>query len=165
MTYDVVIAGGGPVGLFLACELGLRHISTLVLERMENPQSPLKASWMGMRGLNIPSVEAFYRRGMLPDVRRSSLAWMDPAERRGFKMENAPASTPRFAGHFAGIMLDVNKIDFSDQKYVASGPGTTGGMISLEAIEELLAQHAEALGVTIKRGMAVTDFSEAEDGV
>jgi 2-polyprenyl-6-methoxyphenol hydroxylase-like FAD-dependent oxidoreductase len=165
MTYDVVIAGGGPVGLFLACELGLRRISTLVLERMETPQSPLKASWMGMRGLNIPSVEAFYRRGMLPDVRRSSLAWMDPAERRGFKMENAPASTPRFAGHFAGIMLDVNKIDFSDQKYVASGPGTTGGMISLEAIEELLAQHAEALGVTIKRGMAVTDFSEAEDGV
>jgi 2-polyprenyl-6-methoxyphenol hydroxylase-like FAD-dependent oxidoreductase len=165
MTYDVVIAGGGPVGLFLACELGLRRISTLVLERMETPQSPLKASWMGMRGLNIPSVEAFYRRGLLPDVRRSSLAWMDPAERRGFKMENAPASTPRFAGHFAGIMLDVNKIDFSDQKYVASGPGTTGGMISLEAIEELLAQHAEALGVTIKRGMAVTDFSEAEDGV
>jgi 2-polyprenyl-6-methoxyphenol hydroxylase-like FAD-dependent oxidoreductase len=165
MTYDVVIAGGGPVGLFLACELGLRRISTLVLERMETPQSPLKASWMGMRGLNIPSVEAFYRRGMLPDVRRSSLAWMDPAERQGFKMENAPASAPRFAGHFAGIMLDVNKIDFSDQKYVASGPGTTGGMISLEAIEELLAQHAEALGVTIKRGMAVTDFSEAEDGV
>jgi 2-polyprenyl-6-methoxyphenol hydroxylase-like FAD-dependent oxidoreductase len=165
MTYDVVIAGGGPVGLFLACELGLRRISTLVLERMETPQSPLKASWMGMRGLNIPSVEAFYRRGMLPDVRRSSLAWMDPAERQGFKMENAPASAPRFAGHFAGIMLDVNKIDFSDQKYVASGPGTTGGMISLEAIEEVLAQRAEALGVTIKRGMAVTDFSEAEDGV
>jgi 2-polyprenyl-6-methoxyphenol hydroxylase-like FAD-dependent oxidoreductase len=43
MTYDVVIAGGGPVGLFLACELGLRQISILVLERMETPQSPLKA--------------------------------------------------------------------------------------------------------------------------
>ncbi|MGA9716671.1 MAG: hypothetical protein WBQ79_00195 [Acidobacteriaceae bacterium] len=69
---------------------------------------------MGMRSVNIPSVEAFYRRGMLADVRRSSLAWMDPAERRGFKMENAP-SAPRFAGYFAGIMLDANKIDFSGQ--------------------------------------------------
>jgi 2-polyprenyl-6-methoxyphenol hydroxylase-like FAD-dependent oxidoreductase len=165
MTYDVVIAGGGPVGLFLACELGLRQVSTLVLERMETPQSPLKASWMGMRGLNIPSVEALYRRGMLPEIRRSSLAWMDPAERRGFKMENAPASAPRFAGHFAGIMLDASKIDFSSEKYVVSGPGTTGGMISLEGIEEVLARRAETLGVTIKRGMAVTDFTDAEDGV
>jgi 2-polyprenyl-6-methoxyphenol hydroxylase-like FAD-dependent oxidoreductase len=165
MTYDVVIAGGGPVGLFLACELGLREISTLVLERMPDPRSPLKAGWMGMRGLNFPSVEAFYRRGMLGDVRRSSLAWMDPAERRGFKMEDAPASAPRFAGHFAGIMLDASKIDFSNQKYVVSGPGTTGGMISLEGIEEVLAHRAETLGVTIKRGMAVTDFTETEDAV
>ncbi len=164
MTYDVVIAGGGPVGLFLACELGMREISTLVLERMPDPRSPLKAGWMGMRGLNFPSVEAFYRRGMLGDVRRSSLAWMDPAERRGFKMENAP-SAPRFAGHFAGIMLDANKIDFSGQKYVVTGPSSTGGMVSLEGIEELLAERAEKLGVTIKRGIAVTDFTETEDTV
>jgi 2-polyprenyl-6-methoxyphenol hydroxylase-like FAD-dependent oxidoreductase len=32
MTYDVVIAGGGPVGLFLACELRLAGASVLVLE-------------------------------------------------------------------------------------------------------------------------------------
>ena len=165
MTYDVVIAGGGPVGLFLACELGLSQISTLVLERMETPQSPLKEGWMGMRGLNFPSVEAFYRRGMLPEVRRSSLAWMDPADRRGMKIGNAPSTAPRFAGHFAGIMLDASKIDFSGQKYVALGPAATGGMISLEAIEELLAGRATKLGVTIKRGIAVTDFIESENTV
>jgi 2-polyprenyl-6-methoxyphenol hydroxylase-like FAD-dependent oxidoreductase len=165
MTYDVVIAGGGPVGLFLACELGLRQISTLVLERMETPQSPLKAGWMGMRGLNIPSVEAFYRRGMLGDVRRSSLAWLDAVDRPGFRMDNAPASAPRFAGHFAGMMLEASKIDFSGQKYLVPGPGATGGLISLEDIEEVLAGHAEKLGVTIKRGVAVTDFTEAEDGI
>ena len=31
--FDVIIAGAGPVGLFLACELGLAGVSVLVLER------------------------------------------------------------------------------------------------------------------------------------
>jgi 2-polyprenyl-6-methoxyphenol hydroxylase-like FAD-dependent oxidoreductase len=132
---------------------------------MEDPHSPLKAGWMGMRGLNLPSVEAFYRRGMLGNVRRSSLAWMDPLEKPGFKLENAPTSAPRFAGHFAGIMLDANKIDLSGQKYLVPGPGTTGGMVSLEGIEELLAARAEKLGVKIKRGMPVTAFTESGDAV
>ena len=165
MVYDVVIAGAGPVGLFLACELGLRGLSTLVLEREEDPHSPLKAAWMGMRGLNFPSVEAVYRRGLLPEVRRSSLAWMDAtADTRGFKLGGGP-SAPRFAGHFAGIMLDAGKIDFSSRKYLVPGPSATGGIVSLEGIEEVFAERAEKLGVTIKRGTAVTDFTENEDTV
>ena len=31
-SYDVVIAGAGPVGLLLACELRLANLSVLVLE-------------------------------------------------------------------------------------------------------------------------------------
>ncbi len=38
--YDVVIAGGGPVGLFLACELRLANLSVLVLEQNVSPLSP-----------------------------------------------------------------------------------------------------------------------------
>jgi glycine/D-amino acid oxidase-like deaminating enzyme len=114
LNYDVVIAGAGPVGLFLACELGLAGTSVLVLERTEDPHSPLKAGWMGMRGLNIPSVDAFYRRGMLKEVRHSPLAWMAPAEKPGIELNQPNASSaapaPRFAGHFAGIMLDPQKL-------------------------------------------------------
>jgi NADPH-dependent 2,4-dienoyl-CoA reductase/sulfur reductase-like enzyme len=60
--YDVVIAGGGPVGLFLACELRLADLSVLVLEQAEDPRSPLKRLPFGMRGLSAPTLEAFYRR-------------------------------------------------------------------------------------------------------
>ena len=167
MAYDVVIAGGGPVGLFLACELGLAGTSVLVLERMEDPHSPLKEGWMGLRGLNLSSVDAFYRRGMLKDVRESSLAWLDPAK-PGFALNsqtNGSAPAPRFAGHFAGIMLDANKVDLSGRRYLVQGPSSTGGLISLEGIEQVLSKHAKKLGVDIRRGMAVTDFTQSEDGV
>ena len=167
MPYDVVIAGGGPVGLFLACELALAGTSVLVLEQMEDPHSPLKEAWMGMRGLNFPSVAAFYRRGMLNEVRKSSLAWMEPSK-PGFELRSEkPSSTPapRFAGHFAGIMLDANKIDFSHQKYLAEGPSSSGGLVSLEGIEEILAEHATELGVEIRRGTPVTSFTQSQDGV
>lgn len=63
--HDVVIVGAGPVGLFLACELGLAGCSVLVLERETEPGSPWRADPLGMRGLSAASVAAFYRRGML----------------------------------------------------------------------------------------------------
>ena len=69
MVYDVIIAGAGPVGLFLACELRLAKLSVLVLEQLEDPHSPLKRLPFGMRGLWGPSVEAFYRRGLLEQNR------------------------------------------------------------------------------------------------
>jgi 2-polyprenyl-6-methoxyphenol hydroxylase-like FAD-dependent oxidoreductase len=169
MVYEVIIAGGGPVGLFLACELRLAGVPVLVLEQMEDHRTPLKAGLMGARGLNFPSVEAFYRRGLLKAVRESALAWMvaDDKTDKALKStdETKPAAAPRFAGHFAGILLDGTKIDFSNRRYFIQGPAASGGMVSLEGIEELLAERAEALGVAVRRGMAVTDLTQHDDGV
>ena len=67
-TYDVIIAGAGPVGLFLAAELRLARRSVLVLEQLADPHSPLKQLPFGMRGLWGPSIEAFYRRGLLEQI-------------------------------------------------------------------------------------------------
>jgi 2-polyprenyl-6-methoxyphenol hydroxylase-like FAD-dependent oxidoreductase len=136
---------------------------------MEDPRSPLKAAWIGMRGLNFPSVEAFYRRGLLEDVRSSALGWMTADAKPGLELRGTgnggSAPAPRFAGHFAGIMLDMEKVDFSGRKYAIAGPSASGGMISLEGLELLLAERAAELGVDLRRGMDVTNFIEDENGV
>jgi 2-polyprenyl-6-methoxyphenol hydroxylase-like FAD-dependent oxidoreductase len=94
---------------------------------------------------------------------------MDTRTRQGLELQGADntGSTPppRFAGHFAGIMLDRQKVDFSDRKYAIDGLSASGGMVSLEGIELLLAERAAELGVDLRRGMAVTNFTEHESGV
>jgi len=167
MIHDVVIAGAGPVGLFLACELRLRGVAVLVLERLKDPHTPLKSSAMGARGINLPSAEAFYRRGLLKPLRESSISWLAPGPRPGLQPANqqpkqiASPLPPRFAGHFAGIMLDGNKIDFSHEKYTLGGPSATGGMITLGAIEELLTERAQQLGVTLRYGSSRPSFTRS----
>src|SRR5271170_4450608 len=66
--HDVIISGAGPVGLFLACELALAKCSVLILEKAENPHSPLKKFPFGIRGLSAPTIEALYRRGLLQEL-------------------------------------------------------------------------------------------------
>jgi len=170
MTYDVLIVGGGPVGLFLACELRLAGVSVLLLEKNQSPSTPLKSGWMGARGLNFPSTEAFYRRELLKDVKATSFGWMG-GERPGMEFKGdgstppPSASSPRFAGHFAGIMLDASKLDFSTQKWIIPGPSVGGGMVSLEALEDVLSHRARELGADMRLGQKVTSFSETADGV
>lgn len=125
---------------------------------------------MGARGLNFPSAEAFYRRCLLDEVKAASFGWMG-GERSGmeFKPDGGtqppPASAPRFAGHFAGIMLDASKLDFSGRKWIIPGPSVGGGMVSLEALENVLAHRARALGVEIRLAQEVTGLSETAEGV
>ena len=105
MIYDVVIAGAGPVGLFLACELRLADLSVLVLEQAEDPRSPLKRLPFGMRGLSAPTIEAFYRRGLLNDI-----AALEPVK-TGLMGGSASSAAHwmqqprRPGGHFAGIQF------------------------------------------------------------
>ncbi|MEV5719342.1 FAD-dependent monooxygenase [Amycolatopsis mediterranei] len=152
--HDVVIVGAGPVGLFLACELGLAGGSLLVLEREPEPTSPWRSFPLGMRGLSGGSVEAFYRRGMLPPL----LAASGVAER---PTTDEPAP-PRSVGHFAGTPLDPADVDLARLPYRLPGPALDGIMTSLEAVETVLAERAGKLGVEIRRGVEVTAI--AQDG-
>jgi 2-polyprenyl-6-methoxyphenol hydroxylase-like FAD-dependent oxidoreductase len=175
MDYDVVVAGGGPVGLLLACELRLAGVSVVVLERLSDPHLAIKAGGPGLRALNIPSIEAFYRRGLLDIVKREALWWVSPAETKNWGTAGGPAPTntasapvkaaPRFVGHFAGIMLDANVVDYTDPEFSGRGPAAAGGAITLQSLEDLLAKHASELGVEIRYGIAVTGFVADEAGV
>ncbi|KAJ9611312.1 hypothetical protein H2200_004496 [Cladophialophora chaetospira] len=153
--HDVIIAGAGPVGLLLACELGLAGVSVLVLERETRPDSDWKVFPLGMRGLNTLSVETIYRRGLLDKL---------------FETGERPTSFPkttllggRFAGHFAGIMLDSDKVDFNRWKHRLIGPALMPGRTTLAKFEAVMAERAENLGVTILRGCPVSKVSE-QDG-
>jgi len=158
-VHDVVIVGAGPVGLLLACELGLAGCSVLVLEREPEPRSPWKADPLGMRGLSAASVEAFYRRGMLRPLLRASGVDRDP------DADLDAAASPRGVGHFAGLMLDPAKVDVAALPLRLPSPALEGVMTNLEAVETVLSERASQLGVEVRRGVRVSAIAQDDEMV
>ena len=156
-TYDAIISGAGPVGLFLACELALAKCSVLILEKAANPHSPLKQLPFGIRGLSALSVEALYRRGLLDEL--------EVPKRLKDPHSNAVQGPRRQAGHFAGIPFHSGNVDISRWKYRLSSSTDTSLISEMQELETVLARRAVALGVEIRRGLSVTDFQQTDDGV
>ena len=154
--YDVVIAGAGPVGLFLACELRLADLSVLVLEQAENPHSPLKRLPFGMRGLSVPTIEAFYRRGLLKDIAMPQHA-KDDSGSSALSDAHWMQQKRRPGGHFAGIQFYNDNIDTSKWPYRLPSPASSNMAVEMEHLESALAARASAMGVEIRRGLGVED--------
>ncbi len=163
-TYDVVIAGAGPVGLFLACELRLANLSVLVLEQAPDPCSPLKKLPFGMRGLSAPTIESFDRRGLLDDLAErqrtkeqsndshlSAQHWMHQQRRPG--------------GHFAGIQFFHDNIDTSKWAYRLPDSTPVTMVSSMEEIESVLETRANIMGAEIRRGAGIDGFEQSDGAV
>ncbi|MEJ1238333.1 FAD-dependent monooxygenase [Chryseolinea sp. T2] len=156
--YDVIISGGGPVGLFLACELALTKCTVLVLEKSNDADSALKKIPFGIRGLSAPSVEALHRRGLLTGL--------DLHKRlKNPHASNTQLGPARQVGHFAGIPFLEGNIDSSQwpSRLASSTPASL--LTEMNELELALNGRAIALGVEIRRGVAVDDFIQTQESV
>lgn len=161
ISHDVIIAGAGPVGLFLACELRLAGVSVLLLEAAADPQSPLKQLPFGLRGLTIPTQEAFYRRGLLDAIAAGQVVKGERAPPGAHWMEQARKP----GGHFAGIAFFLDKVDASRWPYRLPGPVTAMIAVEMARIETVLTARAHELGAGIRRGLSVEGFEQTDEGV
>ncbi|MET7693947.1 FAD-dependent monooxygenase [Streptomyces sp. NPDC005483] len=158
---DVTVVGAGPVGLVLAAELTLSGASVQILERRAEPDPALKA-----QSVNVPTAEALDRRGLLPaaeQVQRQTLERVGsfaPAAGGGGRAPEA-----RFTGHFAGMALDPDLVDWSDPDLAAHTAAAGARMVPQPQLEALLAGHAARLGVTVQRGVEVTALDDTGEGV
>ncbi|NCD71643.1 FAD-dependent monooxygenase [Mucilaginibacter agri] len=155
--YDVIISGAGPVGLFLAGELALAKCSVLILEKAEDPNSPLKQLPFGVRGLSAPSIETLDRRGLLSEL--------ELHKRLKNPHQNSGQGARRQVGHFAGIPFHEGDIDTSQWIYRLPNSTATSLMSEIQELEIILTRRAESLGVEIKRGLAITGFDQTENNV
>jgi 2-polyprenyl-6-methoxyphenol hydroxylase-like FAD-dependent oxidoreductase len=157
-THDVIIAGAGPVGLFLACELRLAGCSVLVLEQAADPDQRLRALPFGLRGLTLSTIDSLDRRGLLTPLMRQADA------NGGAAAVPWTAGARRPGGHFAGLPFFSDQID--EAAWPWRSPAPAGMMaVTMADLEVVLTARAMALGVTIRRDCGVTSFENLRDGV
>ncbi|CAK7226601.1 hypothetical protein SCUCBS95973_006257 [Sporothrix curviconia] len=180
-TYDIIVAGAGPIGLFLAGELALAGTSVLVLERDLASNGPLKEAPLGFRGINTLTLECLSRRGLLDAVfpaDEANLKGMMRPKSSG-KADNAgkagkrapPASTQvfrktegvQFGGHFAGMFFNANKLDLGRWKYRVNGPGMVPGPTTMATVEAAFGERVNRLGVEVLRGHTLAEIVEGTE--
>jgi 2-polyprenyl-6-methoxyphenol hydroxylase-like FAD-dependent oxidoreductase len=159
---DVTVVGAGPVGLVLAAELALAGASVTVLERTPEPDGAMKA-----QGINIPTAEALDRRGLLPAAEAIQREVLERVGSYAGAADDKSGTAPdtRFTGHFAGIVLDPDLVDWSDPDLAAHTAASQARMVPQPQLVALLTEHVARLGVPVRRGVEVTALAADDDGV
>jgi 2-polyprenyl-6-methoxyphenol hydroxylase-like FAD-dependent oxidoreductase len=153
-TADVVIVGAGPAGLMLALEVVLGGATVLVLDRLEKPDETIKAGAIGALG-----AEALERRGMGPAMEAEERAMTDAmaAMMKSSGITSGPPPWKKIGGHFAGLFL----IDQTRQRE----PERRLRGVRQQSLERMLGERGLEVGIEVRRGWEVTDFSEDSTGI
>lgn len=153
---QVVIAGGGPVGLTLAIDLGQRGISVLLVDKRPAPGMLPK-----MERCNARTMEHYRRLGIADDVRGAGLDNDLPMD-VFICLENV--ANPPLVHH---RYTSVNALkDQSRRQNDGSFPAEPYQLISQYTLEPLLRRVAEATpGVRVCFGQELVDFDQNASGV
>jgi 2-polyprenyl-6-methoxyphenol hydroxylase-like FAD-dependent oxidoreductase len=153
---DVLIVGGGPVGLTLAMDLAWRGIEVVLAEKRERGEPPeVKCNHVAAR-----SMEIFRRLGIVERVRNAGL----------------PADYPNDVAYrttTTGIELARIPIPSRSRRYSATGGPDTGWptpepphRINQIFLEPVLFECAAAMAdIRILNRVEVTDFAQADGHV
>jgi 2-polyprenyl-6-methoxyphenol hydroxylase-like FAD-dependent oxidoreductase len=134
VTEDLIIVGGGPTGLMLACELRLCGVRPLVLERLPEPTGLSKA--LGLAGRAVALLD---HRGLLPRFQEHQ-----PVD--------AGQTTRLF--HFGGIPIDIRRLEGEPPKFIFVPQAIT---------ERLLVERAIELKVELLRGHELVGLEQSAD--
>ncbi|GAA3501761.1 rifampin monooxygenase [Streptomyces prasinosporus] len=112
LDLEVIVVGGGPVGMLLARELRIARVGAVVLERLPERTPHSKAF-----GLHARSLESLDRRGMLGRFREGARSWNN--------------------GHFAGLdeWVDFSALDSTHAYALLSEQTRTERLLEERAVD------------------------------
>ena len=154
-TFDVIVAGAGPVGLTLAIDLGRRGVRCLLMER-----NATTAPWPKMDRSNARTMELYRRIGIVDRVRALGYPPENPMD---VFIVTRLCDPPLAVLRYPSVAECRARIAACRD---GSLPLEPYQLVSQNKLEPLLKEVAEATpNVTVRYGCELVDFAQDETGV
>src|SRR5579863_7407810 len=151
---DVLIVGGGPTGLTLAVDLGMRGVRCTLVEQKNAPQFLPK-----MERCNARTMEIFRRMGLADRIRAAGLPAHCPMD---VFIVTSITEPPLLHLPYPSVADAKKEIAASTD---AALPLEPYQLISQYTLEPFLKSVAEKLpSVTVRYGTELVDFAETTEG-